>query len=475
MKNQKKITSEVLRTLPPAKVKEVLTALGPDKVNELKHSWEFWARKEQMEPEGDWWNVWLINAGRGFGKTRAGAEWVREQVKQGAMRIAVVTRTGNDHEKTVVYGESGLMSVCWEGDKTYAGKKMGKPVWSTTKKTLRWENGATAFFFAAEEPENLRGPQFHAAWCDELAAWKNQQMTWDMLRMAVRLRWKNRNKFCVTTTPQPTKLMRELVALSKEKSLPDGRKIPPTVKVTSGSTYDNSANLAEGFLKDLSSYEGTRLGRQELYAELLEEAQGALWNTDMLDNCSVKHENLPDFNRIVVAIDPAITSNAESDMTGIIVAGIDVNGVSYVLGDYTDRLSPQGWASKAIQLYHQYGADRIVAERNQGGEMVRRTLEVEDETVPIKLVHASRGKYARAEPVSALYERNLVKHVANPPDGASLNELETQMRTYEPLGSIGSPDRLDALVWAITDLSLNGYSKPQLTLVYSSSKGLLNR
>jgi phage terminase large subunit-like protein len=162
-------------------------------------------------------------------------------------------------------------------------------------------------------------------------------------------------------------------------------------------------------------------------------------------------------------------------MTGIVVAAIDVNGVAYVLGDYTDRLTPQGWASKAISLYHQYGADRIVAERNQGGEMVRRTLEVEDETVPIRLVHASRGKYARAEPVSALYERNLVKHVVNPPDGASLNELETQMRTWEPLGSIGSPDRLDALVWAITDLSLNGYSKPKLALVYSSSKGLLNR
>jgi phage terminase large subunit-like protein len=267
----------------------------------------------------------------------------------------------------------------------------------------------------------------------------------------------------VTTTPKPTKLIRQIL------------KDPKTV-VTTGSTFDNSSNLADTYLTAVKEqYEGTRLGRQELYAEVLEEAQGALWTTDMLDAASVKHENLPDFTRIVVAIDPAITSNAESDMTGIVVAAIDVNGVAYVLGDYTDRLTPQGWASKAISLYHQYGADRIVAERNQGGEMVRRTLEVEDETVPIRLVHASRGKYARAEPVSALYERNLVKHVVNPPDGASLNELETQMRTWEPLGSIGSPDRLDALVWAITDLSLNGYSKPKLALVYSSSKGLLNR
>jgi phage terminase large subunit-like protein len=192
----------------------------------------------------------------------------------------------------------------------------------------------------------------------------------------------------------------------------------------------------------------------------------------MLDNCSVKQEEVPDLTRIVVALDPAVTANKESDMTGIVVAGIDVNGIAYVLGDYTDRLSPQAWAAKAIQLYHQFQADRIVAEVNQGGDLVKLTLQVEDETVPIRMVRASRGKYARAEPVSALYERGLVKHVVNPTDGASLNELETQMRTYEPLGSIGSPDRLDALVWAITDLSLNGYAKPKLQLVYSSSKGL---
>jgi len=264
----------------------------------------------------------------------------------------------------------------------------------------------------------------------------------------------------VTTTPKPTKLVREILK-------------NPTTHTTTGSTFDNAANLAGTYLKAVKEqYEGTRLGRQELYAEVLEESEGALWTTDMLDKASIKYEDLPHLNRIVVSIDPAVTSNAESDMTGIVVAGIDVNGTAYVLGDYTERLSPQGWASKAISLYHQYSADRIVAERNQGGEMVRRTLEVEDETVPIKLVHASRGKYARAEPVSALYERGLVKHVVNPPDGASLNELETQMRTWEPLGSIGSPDRLDACVWALTDLSLNGYAKPQLTLAYTSAKGL---
>jgi phage terminase large subunit-like protein len=243
--------------------------------------------------------------------------------------------------------------------------------------------------------------------------------------------------------------------------------------VTGGSTFDNAANLAGTYLEAVKAqYEGTRLGRQELYAEVLEEAEGALWNTDMLEAAEIKYEDVPDLTRIVVAIDPAVTANKESDMTGIVVAGIDVNGICYILGDYTEKLSPQGWASKAISLYHQYQADRIVAEVNQGGDMVRTTLHGEDETVPVKMVRASRGKYARAEPISALYERKLVKHVSNPPDGAKLDDLETQMRTWEPLGSIGSPDRLDAMVWALTDLSLNGYAKPQLTLAYSSSKGL---
>jgi phage terminase large subunit-like protein len=458
MNPKRKITADTLRQLPASRVKELFEALGPQKTEELKHDWNFWARDNQLEPEGKDWNVWFINAGRGFGKTRSGVEWVRENVKRGIKRIAAVAATNSDIERVMVKGESGFLSVCWKGDKTYAGKKMGFPEWSPTKRTLTWENGAQVQFFSAEEPERLRGPQFELAWCDETAAWNKDADTWAMLQFCMRLG--KHPRIMVTTTPKPTKLIRQII------------KDPKTV-VTTGSTFDNSANLADTYLTAVKEqYEGTRLGRQELYAEVLEEAQGALWTTDMLDRASVKQEQVPDLTRIVVSIDPAITSNAESDMTGIVVAGIDVNGVAYVLGDYTDRLSPQGWASKAISLYHQYKADRIVAERNQGGEMVRRTLEVEDETVPIKLVHASRGKYARAEPVSALYERNLVKHVVNPTDGSSLNELEQQMRVWEPLGSIGSPDRLDALVWAITDLSLNGYARPQLSLVYSSSKGL---
>ena len=465
----RKITAEILRQLPPEKVKSVLDALGPKKTEELRHTWEFWARDNQLEPEGKDWRVWFINAGRGYGKTRSGVEWVRENAKRGVRRIAAIAATNSDIERVMVKGESGFLSVCWEGDKTYSGKLMGFPKYSPTKRSLIWwKNGietgkkddilTEVQFFSAEEPERLRGPQFELAWCDELAAWNKDIDTWAMLQFCMRLG--KRPRIMVTTTPKPTKLVRQILKDSK-------------THVTTGSTFDNAANLAGTYLTAVKEqYEGTRMGRQELYAEVLEEAQGALWTTDMLDSCSVKQEDVPDLIRIVVALDPAVTSNAESDMTGIVVAGIDVNGVAYVLGDYTDRLSPQGWASKAIQLYHQFQADRIVAEVNQGGDMVRTTIHGEDESVSYRAVRASRGKYARAEPISALYERNLVKHVANPTDGSSLNELETQMRTWEPLGSIGSPDRLDALVWALTDLCLNGYAKPHLALVYSSSKGL---
>lgn len=466
-----RLTAEDLRKLEPDDLQSVLTELGPKYVEELQHDWKFWARNEQLAPTHDEWDIWFINAGRGFGKTRAGVEWVREQVKKGVKRIAAVAATNSDIERVMIKGESGFLNVCWKGDRTYAGKHIGLPEYSPTKRTLTWANGAQVQFFSAEEPERLRGPQFEAAWCDELAAWNKDEDTWDMLQFCMRLG--KHPRIVVTTTPKPTKLVRNILKKSKDTLNIDGVVIPATVVVTTGSTFDNSANLADTYLKAVrDQYEGTRLGRQELYAEVLEEAEGALWNTDTLDNASVKYEDLPTLIRIVVSLDPAVTANKESDMTGIVVAGIDVNGVAYVLGDYTDKLSPQGWASKAIDLYHKYQADRIVAEVNQGGDMVRHTIHVEDETMPVKMVRASRGKYARAEPVAALYERGMVKHVINNPDGANLNELETQMRTWEPLGSIGSPDRLDACVWAITELCLNGYTKPQLSLSYKSVKGL---
>jgi len=448
------ITAQDLRQMEDQNLEELLQKLDPRQLEELKHTWEFWARPEQLEPEPFHKNthdIWLVNAGRGFGKTRAGAEWVRHRVKCGDKRIACVAPTKGDVRRVMVEGESGILSVCWEGDKTYRGGKMGAPEWSPTNNTIIWENGAKAEFFSAEDPERLRGPQFYSAWCDELAAWRNSQDVWDMLQFTLRLG--QNPKTMITTTPKPTKLMREI--------LKSGR-----VYITSGSTFDNKDNLAGPFLEAIrKEYEGTRLGQQELYAHMLEEADGALWSTEILDKCI--DENITDtvefsrsLERVVVAVDPAVSANKESDMTGIIVAGVDVNGQGYVLQDETFRASPAEWASKVVELYNLYMADRIVAEKNQGGEMVRRTIEGEDETVPIRLVHASRGKFARAEPVSALYERGLVTHVRG------LDELETQMRTWEPLGSIGSPDRLDACVWALTDLMLRGKAQASIRLAY---------
>jgi len=445
------ITANDLRELPDAEVAEILRKLGPHQAEELRYNWEFWARPEQLEPEGDW-NAWLALAGRGWGKTRAGAEWVRHRIKKGDKIVHCVAPTKGDVRRVMVEGDSGLLNVCWKGDKTYRGKHIGFPVWSPTNNTLTWENGSKAVFFSAEDPERLRGPQAYSAWTDELCAWRNAQETWDMMMFGLSLGRKP--QVFITTTPKTTKLLRNIIS-------------DPKTTISKGSTFDNAANLAGTFLDAVKkTYEGTRLGRQELYAEILDEASGALWNRELLFKCEIDKEDIPPLNRIVVAVDPAVTNKTDSDMTGIVVAGIDEDGIAYVLEDHTDNYSPKEWAEKAIELYHTHMADRIVAERNQGGDMVRHTLQTEDQNVPIKLVHASRGKMARAEPVSALYEQGKVKHVKG------LNDLEDQMVQWEPLGSIGSPDRLDAMVWALTDLSLNGYAKPQLILAYSNAKGL---
>lgn len=736
-----RITADVLRELPDEEVQRLLTELGPQKAEELKYDWSFWAREGQLLPTDNkdprlvekgltktQWNTWVCLAGRGWGKTKAGVETVREWVKQGNGIIHCVAPTKGDVRKVMVEGDSGLLNVCWKGDKTHRGAAMGYPNWSPTNNTLTWENGAKAVFFSAEDPERLRGPQAHKAWCfiagtkvltnageapvegitvgtlvqtskgihpvvatskrpmtvgqvvfsdgrtltgtydhpimteggqwvplgdlewgdkvcaidvlsskerrstatagdttsgpgttagkvtrglsgciglfgralwdrslrgiisitrtvtgstttsttsnaslvnttagtttlnevvsqgsqnptvssnaliatqrslgsrlstaktwfvslvalkglkrsekpseaaasvvrhsdqglettalsvvstwrprgeqyvynlqvdevheyiangvlthncDEICAWNNAQDTWDMMQFGLRLG--QHPQTLVTTTPKTTKLIRNILADDK------------TI-ISRGSTYDNAANLAGTFLEAVrKQYEGTRLGRQELYAEILDEASGALWSRSLLASCEVDREDVPDLNRIVVSLDPAITSNAESDMTGIVVAGVDINGTAYVLEDATGRYTPQQWASKAVELYNRYEADRVVAEKNQGGDMVKHTLLTECPTLPIRLVHASRGKMARAEPVSALYEQGRVKHVKG------LNELEDQMVTWEPLGSLGSPDRLDSLVWSITDLLLNGYAKPAMQLAYAPAVGLARR
>lgn len=443
------VTAADLRSRSPETLQRLLSQMTPSQIDEIIHDWSFWARPEQMEPthlRPSHWDTWLALAGRGWGKTRAGAEWVRHRIKSGDGIVHCVAPTKGDVRKVMVEGDSGLLKVCWKGDKTYGGVDLGMPVWSPTNSTLVWANGSKAVFFSAEDPERLRGPQCFSAWCDEVCAWRNDQDTWDMMQFGLRLG--KSPKVFVTTTPKPTKLLRTII---KEAS---------TV-VTKGSTYDNSDNLAKTFMRKISdTYEGTRLGRQELYAEVLDEAAGALWNREILERCEIALEDVPELKRIVISLDPATTANQESDDTGIIVAGIDVNNYAYVLEDHTMKCSPNEWAAKAKELYDRHLASRVVAESNQGGEMVKLTLQTADENMAIRLVHASKGKYARAEPVSALYEQNKVFHVKG------LNELEDQMVQWDPHGSIGSPDRLDALVWAITDLVLKGRSASPLKMVH---------
>jgi len=463
-------TARDLKQLPTKKVQEALSQLTKKQLEELNKDWDFWARPEQRIPEGDWL-LWWLNCGRGFGKTRTGAETIRKWVMGGMKRIAAVAPTNNDIKKVMINGKSGFLSICSEHDTLADGTYVGFPRWSPTDMTLYWYKNqdynnkksivAKVEFFSSEEPERLRGPEFEAAWCDELAAWTRDEDTWNMLQFCLRLETRANNKrpkVIVTTTPKSTKLVRKLTKASG-------------THLTVGSTFDNEENLAASYLaKVKEDYEGTRLGRQELYAEILTENDGALWSADMIDACQIDREDLPEMVRKVVSLDPAMSANTESDSTGLIVAGIDAEGIGYILGDYTFKGMPEAWARKAIELYHRFECDRVVYETNQGKDLIPTVLRTIDENIPLKGVHASKSKNARAEPVSALYERGKVKHVRNPEDAsANLNELEMQYCTWEPMGKHKSPDRLDAAVWACTELLLKGYSQPKLQLVYSSN------
>lgn len=455
--------SSDLKKLPPEEVAEALKKLSPAELEELQYNWPFFARPNQLPPEGNW-KILLALAGRGFGKTRMGTEWVRHMVKKGHTEIGCVAPTKGDVRAIMVEGQSGLLNVCWKGDKTYKGAHMGFPVWSPTNNTMTWENGAKARFFSAEDPERLRGPNLQAAWCDELCSWGRMQETWDMLQMTLRI-GKNPQIF-ISTTPKPSKLLINLHQQSQDH--------PDKVILVTGTSYENQDNIN---LDALAAFEGTRLGRQELYAEILMQAAGALWTVDTLSDCQYpapKEDEARDhwdekLVRVVVAIDPAMSDNTKSDETGICVAGIDINGKGYVLEDATGKYSPQGWALKAIELYHKYGADRIVYETNQGKDLIKHTIKSEDPNLPLRGVHAKRSKHVRAEPVSALYEQGKVFHVTG-----TLEKLEQQMTQWEPTQSTGSPDALDACVYALTDLMLNGVAKPKLELSYSNAQKLLN-
>ena len=418
---------------------EMLAELSDEQVVALRHDWRFWARRQQIAPEGDWL-VWLVLAGRGFGKTRIGAEFIRDFcTHHPRSRAALVAATFADGRDAMVEGESGLLAIT-----APAEMRGGKPdvAWNRSLGEFFFANGSRARIYSSEKPNQLRGPQSHVAWCDEAAKFNDaslgtqEETTWSNLMMGLRLG--THPRCVVTTTPKPNRLIKQLVG-------------KPTTVVTRGSTFDNLENLAPTFRAEiLSQYEGTRLARQELYAEILEDVPGALWTLKQLDELRV--EEAPDLARVVVAIDPAVSSEESSDETGIVAVGVEGGGRfhAYVLRDVSGRYSPDGWARKAIDLYHELQADSIVAEANQGGDMVRFTLKTVDPNVPVKLVHATRGKRVRAEPIAALYEQGRVHHVG------ALEVLEDQMVNWVPDMPGDSPDRVDALVWGLTRVGLSG-------------------
>ena len=419
-----------------------VAGLSPAQVVALPHLFEFWALPHQMPPEGDW-RTWVILGGRGAGKTRAGAEWVRSMVEGPtpgapgvARRVALVAETMEQAREVMVFGESGIMALC-------PPDRM--PDWIAGRRLLVWPNGAQAQLYSAHEPESLRGPQFDALWADELAKWRKGQDAWDMLQFGLRLG--DCPRACVTTTPRRVKLLRDL--LDRDSTV-----------VTHAPTQANRANLAEGFLEEVEArYAGTSLGRQELDGVLLADVDGSLWSQEQLLDCQA--EQVPPFDRVVVAIDPPGSSKRDADACGIVAAGVVMQGPvqdwrAYVIADASLQGGrPTEWARAAIAAMQRHGADRLVAEVNQGGEMVEAVLRQVDPLVPYRSVHASKGKVARAEPVAALYEQGRVFHAR----GLGLLEDQMCQLTTKGFDGIGSPDRVDALVWALHDLMIEPAKK----------------
>jgi len=384
----------------------------------------------------------MILSGRGWGKNRTAGEWVIDKAKMfPGCRIALVARTAADTRDVMVEGESGLLAI---------SHPQSTPRYEPSKRRLTWPNGSMATLYSGEEPDALRGPQHHFAHADEIASWKYPDATWSNLMFGLRLG--QHPQVVVTTTPRPVRLVKELVA-------------DPTCVTVRGSTYENRANLAPSFFSQIvAKYEGTRLGRQELMAEILDDNPGALWTRDLIEKNRVSR--IGDLVRIVVGVDPEASSGDGAAETGIVVAGAGVDGHGYVLNDATIRGTPFEWGRQAVGAYHRHQADRMVGEVNNGGEMVGYVIQSIDPSVAFTAVHASRSKQARAEPVSALYERGMVHHVGAFP------ELEDQMCEFVPASGQASPDRLDALVWALTTLMLE--QEPVETIVYDDEPEMIS-
>lgn len=431
--------------MSPTQRLHILKHLTEAELETLGTSWEIFAHPHQRPPElapnGEPWLTWLMIGGRGAGKTRAGAEWIRAQAlglppfaTEAVERIALVGETEHDVREVMIEGVSGLLAVHPHRD---------RPLWSPSRKRLEWSNGAVAYAFSAEDPESLRGPQFGCAWSDEMAKWRYAEATFDMLQFGLRLGSQPRQ--LITTTPRPTALLKRLMC-------------DPASAVTRAPTRVNALNLAPTFLKNVMvRYEGTRLGRQELDGEIIEDRPDALWSRALLESCRVIEA--PPLQRIVVAVDPPASSSKRADACGIVAAGLGEGGTLYVLADETVKAAtPSTWAAKAIALWRRLEADALVAEVNQGGEMVRAVMHEIDSTVPVNAVRATRGKWLRAEPVATLYAQNRVKHAGTFP------ALEDEMCDFASSGlsSGHSPDRVDALVWAITALTAGARAVPRV-------------
>lgn len=421
--------------------KDLLPDLSPDLTTVLGETWRLFGRSDQQPGKPPQKPVWLVLGGRGAGKTRTGAEWVKGMALGHAPfadrpteRIALVGETQGQVRDVMIEGVSGLLSIHtrWE-----------RPTWHPSRRRLEWPNGAIAQAFSAEDPEGLRGPQFGAAWSDELAKWPNLQECWDMLQFGLRLG--DRPRQIVTTTPRPLPLIKRLLA-------------DPHVAVSRAATGANRFNLAPEFLRSIThAYGGTRLGRQEIDGEIVEESADALWTRAMIEDCRVA--TAPALVRIVVAVDPPASSSQRADSCGLVVAGVDRDGIGHVLEDGTaSGVRPHEWAAKAVALYQRFEADALVVEVNQGGEMAESVIREVASDVPVTAVRATRGKYLRAEPVAALYAQGRVRHAGRFP------QLEDEMCDFGPTGlsSGRSPDRLDALVWALTHLMLAARGRPRV-------------
>jgi phage terminase large subunit-like protein len=413
----------------------IIRSFKESQLDYINWDWRFWGRPSQLRPgtagaqlQSLDWRFWLVLAGRGFGKTRVGAETCRGWAEDKRERILLVGPTASDVRDTMIEGPSGLLA-CYPPGR--------KPIYNPSRHRITFPSGAIGITRSADEPERLRGPQFTKFWGDELCAWFYAKEAWDQIMFGFRVKTSNLQGV-ITTTPKPIDTLRKLLANAKSI-------------VTRGSSYENRANLSDDWYADvIEPYEGTRIGRQEIEGEVLEDTPGAQWTQAVIDGNRIERIDMPPLIRVVVAIDPAVTASETSDETGIGAAGIAANGHVYVLEDASCKESPAAWARVACRLMLKWDADRIVAEVNNGGDLVERNIRAVLQEIPFRSVRATRGKLLRAEPVAAMYERGRVHHV-----GRNFEQLELQQTTWVPGAGMKSPDRLDWLVWAVTDLALD--------------------